>query len=302
MGVKRAVIMFRAAACCLAFSGMLIAPVAAQTAPASETTATDYCPLHVRVYALPGMADELAFTVWSDDVAGAATGSITAYVNGGRYTIPFKDLIAIDERDAKALPKPIVVKFDAPMQFDSAYVGSLEGGDCAVHAPFVRKPLTTAGLMEDTKVAVFPDRSKDWPGFLAQAAAMTPLPAPAAALAEKPACAKPNVEASTTSYEPPVYPSKSKLDFNGDIVVKIALGADGKVSALRMDHASSDSAFNLAAGVAAGKSKYAPQIYRCKPVTTDYYLDVKFSPYDDERRNQDFRPATGGQMGPGGHI
>ena len=63
-----------------------------------------------------------------------------------------------------------------------------------------------------------------------------------------------------------------------------------------------DKAFELAAAVTVGKSKFAPQIYRCKPVTTDYYLAVKFSPYETEQRNQDFRPATGGQMGPGGHI
>lgn len=302
MGVRQAVTMAAGAISALAFSGMLGAPVLAQTAPASETTATDYCPLHVRVYALPGLADELAFTVWSDDVAGAASGSITAYVNGGRYTIPFKDLTAVDERDGKSLPKPIVVKFDAPAQFESAYVGSLEGGDCAVHAPFVRKPLMTAGLIEDTKVFVFPDRAKDWPAFLAQSAAMTPLPAPAPVPEEKLTCAKPNVDASTANYVPPVYPDKSKLDFNGDIIVKLALANDGKVDAMRIDHPLSDKAFELAAAVTVGKSKFAPQIYRCKPVTTDYYLAVKFSPYETEQRNQDFRPATGGQMGPGGHI
>jgi hypothetical protein len=71
---------------------------------------------------------------------------------------------------------------------------------------------------------------------------------------------------------------------------------------MRIDHPLSDKAFELAAAVTVGKSKFAPQIYRCKPVTTDYYLAVKFSPYETEQRNQDFRPATGGQMGPGGHI
>jgi len=301
MGVNKAVAMLSGAISCLAFSGALSAPGAAQTAPASETTATDYCPLHVRVYALPGLADELAFTVWSDDVAGAASGSITAYVNGGRYTIPFKDLTAVDERDGKTLPKPIVVKFDARAQFESAYISSLEGGDCAVHAPFVRKPLTTAGLIEDTKISVFPDRAKDWPAFLAQAATMTPLPAPAPVPEAQLSCAKPNVDPSTANYVPPVYPD-SKLNFNGDIIVKLALANDGKVDAMRVDHTLSDKAFELAAAVTVGKSKFSPQIYRCKPVTSDYYLAVKFSPYDDERRNQDFRPATGGQMGPGGHI
>jgi hypothetical protein len=288
-----------------ALCGSTVVPNAAQAsapaAPGAAAQASQYCPLHVRVYALKDAADELAFTLWSDDAAGAASGNITAYVNGGRYTIPFTDVVAVDERDAKALPKPIVVKFDGPARFESAYVGTLEGGDCDVHAPFVRKPLATIGLAEDTKISIFPDRSREWPAFLAQAATVTPIPAPAPVSEEQPACAKPYVPASTTQYVPPIYPNGINEFFAGDIVIKLALGEDGKITAMRMDKSSRDKAYDRAAALSVAQSKFAAEIYRCKPVTTDLYFDVKFRTDENTTPNNDFRQPTGGLMGQGKH-
>ena len=303
MRVKHLILTTAGAIGTLAFSGMPIAPVAA-AASAAAAAAADFCPLHVRVYALKNLPDELAFAVWSDDVAGTASGSIVAYVNGGRYTIPFDNAEAPDERDPKAVPAPVVVKFDAPAQFESAYVGALEGGACAIHDPFVGKPLSTVGFIEDTKVKLYPDHSNDWPEFLAQAAAKTPLTAPAPVPEDKLACAVPYAPAQTKFYAPPIPPANVANTFDGDFVVKLALGADGKVTAMRVDRLDRmvrDKAYNDAAAISIKNSKFSPEIYRCSPVTTDYYFDVDFSP-NGEKRNQDFRPATGGMMGPGGHI
>ena len=131
--------------------------------------------MHVRAYALAPHPDELAFAIWADDQGGTASGAIVAYVNGGRYTIPFTDAVVADERHAAEVPTPIVVAFAAPVQFESAYVGTLEGTACAVHDAFIRKPLTTPGPDEDAKLALFPKR--DWKAYLAKAAALPPLAA-----------------------------------------------------------------------------------------------------------------------------
>jgi hypothetical protein len=194
------------------------------------------------------------------------------------------------------------VKFDAPAQFESAYVNSLEGADCPVHAPFVHAPLTTIGLTEDPKLPIFPNRAREWDAFMARAAATKPILASAATPEEKLECNNPNVPAAIADFVPPNYPNNIAAFFIGDIVIKLALGEDGKVQAMRMDRTSRDKAYDGAAASAVFLSKFAPEIYHCKPVTADLYFDVKFSQDAGDRPNLGFRPPTGGLQGQGVHF
>jgi hypothetical protein len=263
---------------CLAISGLTNAPSAAQTAPAGgAAAAADYCPVHLRVYALKDLADELAFALWADDGGATASGSIVAFVNGGRYTIPFSGAVIPDERDAKAVPTPIVVKFVAPANFESAYVGSIEGSPCAIHSPFFRKPLTRSGLDDVAKTPLYP--SRDWNAYLSNAALLPPLRAPAPDPQDKPACKQLYAEPTASAIQQPALPPHEKEFFGGSIIVRIALGADGKATALRLDKPAPNKDYDHSALIAAAQSKFTPEIFRCQAVSSDFYFDANFDPH-----------------------
>jgi TonB family protein len=100
--------------------------------------------------------------------------------------------------------------------------------------------------------------------------------APTPDTVEAPACAKPYV----TAYTP--HPSAAEAPmgryYNGPVVVMVVVGADGKLLGQRVEKSSRQKPFDDAALAAAAKSGFAPQIYRCEPVTGDYLYVVVFSP------------------------
>jgi hypothetical protein len=229
----------------------------------------------VRAYALKDKPNELVFGVWADDGPAKASGSIIAYVNGGKYELPFTDAVIPDERDASAVPTPIVVQFDAPAAFESAYLGSIEGTPCAIHSPFITKPLTQAGTESIGNGTVYPAR--DWNAYLAKASSMPPLHAPAPQPEDKPECKRMYADATISDLQIPQHPKLAKTDFSGLIVVRVALDPNGKATALRLDKPDSDKAYDNSALIAATQTKYTSEIYRCKPVSTAYYYEANFA-------------------------
>ena len=274
MWMKRAVRVVSAALGCLLIAGTLAARANAQAAPAASAADGEACPAHVRVYQLRGLTDELAFAVWADDGGATASGTIVAYVNGGKYTIPFTNAVIPDERDATATPTPIVVKFDAPVNFESAYLGSIEGTPCAIHSAFLRKPLTRSGLDDVARAAVYPVR--DWSAYLAKAAALPPLHAPAPEAEDKPACKQLYAEPTIAYEQPPALPEHTKVFFGGTIVVRVDLDATGKATALRLDKPNPDKDYDHSALIAAAQSKFTPEIFRCHPITANVYYSADF--------------------------
>ena len=63
------------------------------------------------------------------------------------------------------------------------------------------------------------------------------------------------------------------------MIIKVALGADGKAVAMRIDKPAIEKAYDQSALIAAAQSKFTPEIFRCKAITADVYFDAKFSPY-----------------------
>jgi hypothetical protein len=289
MYAKHIIRLLLAAICLTAFSGLTNAPAAGADA------APDDCPAHVRVYALKGLADELAFAVWADDGGATASGSIVAFVNGGRYTIPFTGAVIPDERDAKAVPTPIVVKFDAPANFESAYLASIEGSPCAIHSPFIRKPLTRSGLDDVARTPLYPTR--DWNAYLADAATRPPLHAPTPDPEDKPACKELYAEPTASRIQPPALPPHASEFFGGSIVVRVALGADGKATALRLDKPIANKDYDHGALIAAAQSKFTPEIFRCQPVSSNFYFDADFDPHAtvDMLNRDQFEPNMANQ-------
>jgi TonB family protein len=264
-------------AVCAILSSFAAGPVGASDKTLAENIPLDYCAITVYAYAIPGREDELAFGLWSDDVEGNATGSIVAYVSGKRYTIPFENALATDKRKQNSLPTPIVVRFETPVKFESAYVGSLAGGDCAIHAPYTGEP-ETAVSFKPQRNPIYPDWSAMWPVFIAQANAQTPLPAPLGEPEASLTCSTPYAPARTKSTEPAHTPHDGGPWFAGTIFVKVAITADGSTLALRVEKSSRVKAYDESAVIAAAQARYVAQIYRCAPVSGDYLFIVQFEP------------------------
>lgn len=259
------------------FSILLGSTALADTAPTAAASA-ETCPLSVRVYKLDGHGDEAAFALWSDGAAGTATGTILAYAADRRYRIGFANAVAADERDTRVLPTPIVIRFAAPTHVDSAYVETLGGGTCAIHEPYVAPRLSTAVVRHTkTRSKVYPDWSRALQTFRAQAAAAPASAAPAGESVEPPACERPYVYSSTTKAVAVVPPAGQPVPFNGEVAIKVDIAADGTMRAERVEATSHQQAYDRAALASAAESRFAPQIYRCIPVSGDYLFYVLFA-------------------------
>jgi TonB family protein len=244
--------------------------VHAQPAPAGN------CPLSVRVDTLAGHDDETVFSLWADDRAGRATGSLVVYAGNLRYRVPFADAVAADDRNTKVLPTPIVVRFDRPARVDSAYVASLNDAPCIIRNPFVR-----SGLQENTEAygsddgSVYPTWSKAWKIFLELAADAAALPSPKAETVDAPDCDRPYVTVHPTNAVAPVTPNRTIYD--GRVVIALSIDTDGSLLGLRVEKSSHLPQVDAAAVDAAQRSRFAPQMYRCQAVTGASLFDVRFS-------------------------
>lgn len=242
----------------------------------AQPAAAGLCPLGVRVDQLPERDDEAVFSLWADDRAGRATGTLVMYAGNLRYRIPFAAAVAADNRNTKVLPTPIVVRFARATRVDSAYVASLNDAPCIIRNPFVRSALqgnTEAYGSDDG--SVYPNWSKAWRTFLELAAAAPALPAPDAEAVDDPACAQPYVTAHPTNAVTPVTPDHTPYD--GRVVIALAIDTDGSLLGLRVEKSSRLPEVDAAAVDAARRSRFAPQIYRCDPVTGATLFDVRFS-------------------------
>jgi TonB family protein len=245
------------------------------TAPATTPQPPRLCPLSVRVYTLDGHDDEAVFALWSDKNAGVASGTIAVYAGDRRYRIGFLNAVAADDRNTKELPTPIVLRFSGPTHVDSAYVESLSDGDCTIHEPYVTSEKETyAARYGKSKTAVYPDWSQAMATFMAQAAAKPPLDAPAGEIVAAPACSKPYVMAYTT--KPVAAAAPAGEMFNGEVAFKVDVNADGSLRAVRVEKSSRLKPVDRAAFESVARSQFAPQIYRCIPVSGDYMFYVKF--------------------------
>lgn len=239
----------------------------------APAAASEYCPIHLHVDALKGHDDEVALTLWSDEEAGKATGTIILYAGKSRYRIPFVDAIAADIRNSRIPPTPIVVRI-GPTRVDSGFVGSLDGGDCQIKNPFVRSPLQTFVQRYGAgPLGIYPDWTKTMEDLLLRAAETPPLPTPEAESVDAPECARPYVGAYTKLAATVSSPENT---FGGSVVVNVAIADDGKLLGVRIDKSSSRKAYDRAALGATARSKFAPQIYRCNPVRGNYLFIVTF--------------------------
>jgi hypothetical protein len=246
-------------------------PSSATSSPAAYT----YCPIGVREEQFKGHPGELLFTLWSDDTAGNATGTITAYVSGQRYQLGFANAIAGDDRNADVLPTPIVVAFPQPVTFESAYVQTLGNVTCPVHEPSVDKSLEKDMVKHSGRRAdEYPQWARVWPAYLTRAASIAPLPAPVGIPEEKPACAAPYVSGFTKHAVAPNTPLG--INVNTNVFVRLMVDPDGQVVMTRVDRPS-QYALDAVSRAAVLKSTFSPRIYRCEPVSGTYFFIVKFS-------------------------
>jgi TonB family protein len=234
-----------------------------------------YCPIGVRIDAIAGRESDVAFSLWADDVAAKATGTLVVYAGTRRYRIPFGGAVAADPRNTTILPTPIVVHFDTATTVDSAYVASLDNIDCLIHSPFLRS--RTPELVPfnfPLERQTYPDWSKQWKAFLDLAADAPALTAPSAETVEAPTCAKPYMRAYTTR---PATPAPNQSPYRGEVVVRVTIAGNGSLLGVRVDKSSHVALADAIAVDATARSQFAPQVYRCAPITGVYLFVVEFS-------------------------
>jgi len=256
--------------------GVAIALCMNGSALAQDASPPGYCPVGVRVDPVQGHDNEAVFSLWADDRAGRATGTLIAYSGNLRYRIPFAGAVAADNRNTKVLPTPIVVRFATPTRVDSAYVASLNEAACIIRNPFVR-----SGLQGDAQAygsgdgTVYPNWSKPWNIFLELAANAPALPALTPETVDAPACALPYAMAHTTKPVPAVAPRQNSYD--GAVVLVLAIDTNGALLNLRVEKSSRLPQVDAAAVDSAQATRFAPQVYRCNPVTGAALYSVRFS-------------------------
>lgn len=248
-------------------------------APADRSPEPGYCAVGVRAQTLKGHNDEVVLSLWADDNPARATGTIAVYQGNTRYSIPFTGAIAADQRNTSVLPTPIVVHFDSAAKVDSGYVAALDGTPCLIHNPFVRNGLEMYHPMygPPLRTRIYPDWTKAWNAFLELAALAPPVSPSASETVDAPACAKPYVMAYTAHAFAPETPPENF--FSGPVAIKLAVGTDGGLLALRVELSSRFPRYDAAAVDAVERSRFAPEIYRCAPVTGDYIFYVVFQRY-----------------------
>jgi TonB family protein len=257
----------------LALSGVCVADVLPTTAPAEPAL----CPIGLRVDKVKDHDDELVFSLWSDDEAGKATGTFVLYAGTQRYRIAFAEAVAADVRDTKIEPTPIVVQFSPGTQVESGYIASLNGDPCLVHSPFVKSSLQTyvQTYGPSSGTLVYPDWAAALKTFFADASAMSPLVASDPEIVDAPSCARPYVMAYTRTPSSAITPPGFNF-FDGDVDIRVAVAAIGDLLGMRIDKSSRQKPIDAAALAAAARSRFAPQIYRCNPVTGNYIFVVAF--------------------------
>jgi TonB family protein len=242
--------------------------------PASPAPEPALCPVGVEAETLAGHDDTTVFHLMSDGDSGAATGTIAAYAGTQRYRIPFARAVAGDRRNASVIPTPIVIRFPAPTHVESAYVESLDGGPCTIHDVYLSQTLFGKRDVPQSGGGLL-DIDRWLAQFRAQAAKQTPEPAPQPDTVAAPACARPYAPASAKTVAQPSLPLGVQ-GRSGDVIVNVALGADGTVLGTRVLASSLGSAWQEQAVRAAQHSTFAAPVYRCAPVSGSYDLVVDF--------------------------
>jgi TonB family protein len=250
------------------------------SASPAAAPATLLCPIKAIVTTVPAHSDEALLTLWSDETAGYATGTIFLYANGKRYAVSFANAVAANSSDVHHLPTPIVIALDTPAPIESAYVSKLDAQACAIHNPYVEdtsapdhQPVKHSGKRKGPQFS--PDWIDNWKTITAQADAMKPLVVSDGVPVDEPHCAKPFVAPSTTYSEPAIIPpQQGRLQV--EIPVALEIDERGTPIAVRVLISSRNAAYDRAALVATARSRFAPRIYRCEPVTGDYLFFVEF--------------------------
>ncbi|MBV8721080.1 MAG: energy transducer TonB, partial [Candidatus Eremiobacteraeota bacterium] len=96
----------------------------------------------------------------------------------------------------------------------------------------------------------------------------------------KPACANPNVEATTTNAVPAEYPESAKDLGLGEVTaqVEVTVGPSGNLINATIFKSTNNMAMDQAALRAARQSSYSPKLVNCQPVQGDYLFRVDFNP------------------------
>lgn len=257
------------------FAILLTTIVSADTrATATASPAEVPCSVTAGYSSIKARPNDVIFTLWSDDEAGLATGTLDFYVGNNRYTVPFTDAVAADYRSSKHQPTAIGVHFDAPTTADSAYVATLDGKPCPIHEPFVSQRIQIGQLPEDPDETIVNNFPKWKPILDGIAAAAQTMPAPAPELVAAPACDHPYVHSKTTWDGDVRRPIGGTM--TGLVYVTVAIRSDGSLAGTRVDAGFRESAYNIAATQAAKKSRFAAEIYRCEPVSGVYHYLVYF--------------------------
>jgi hypothetical protein len=249
--------------------------------PAATDTPTPltYCPSHVDVDEIKGHPDEALFTLWSEVEAGQSTGSIVFYSETERYEVLFVNAVLADIRKTAVLPTLIVVKFPYK-DIESAYIGSLLGNDCPVHAPYERSGLSkyVRNSYNDNPYGpggpIYPSWKEIWNQLFAEAATRTPLEVSPSEPVPPPSCAIPYRDAYTVAA--PEYGSPPGIKRGTWVAVQLELSRVGSILDLRVDHSAGDKDADAIALAVTARGKFAPPIYRCEPVSGAFLFILHF--------------------------
>jgi TonB family protein len=254
-----------------AAAGALVWAEPASTVAAKPVNhALDWCPVSVDVRTLDSMNGLYSIRLASLDT-GKASGTISLYAHDVRYDIPFSQAIVPGWGDRTTAPTPIVVRFPRPVDFDGAYVSSLDNptpAPCATpFVPWIRYGSNHLpfGIVTTTDAA-----------FERAAQAAVPVDAPPPVPDARP-CETPDRRASTIHAAEPTYPREAS-SVSGTATVRVILNADDSVYGVLLERSTQNDALDRSALVAARNSRYLGATFRCKPTVGVYLFLVSFGP------------------------
>ncbi len=261
------------AATCMSFvcvnASAQTAPVtSAPSAPAASVPLGWY-PLSTRVRDLDDTHTRYAVSFGSFETR-RVSGTVALWAGDRRYDVPFRNVRAVDSRDATLPPGAVVVRFPAPIALDGAVVTSIEdGGTMRPCEPWFSPWLGSAPLGVDRRTA---EQRRAAEQFLADARTAVALDAPAPVADVKP-CTTPNRPGRTVR---PIEPDTPRFAGSGISVVEVVLDPSDKIVNTRILRSAGNSRLDEAAVSAARASEFEGQTFRCRRVAGSYLFSVEF--------------------------
>lgn len=199
--------------------------------------------------------------------AGRASGIVTLRTADARYDVRFDDAVVLHYGHITAgipYPVPIVLRFPAPVNIESAIVTSLDAptpGSC--DPPYVPwRSASSISIGMESRTSAYRQRAAE--AVTRDAPPPTPYVPPQCPVRFGP-------PKTVHAYEP------RAMRYNGIVNVLVTVGTDGRALSVETVKSSGFTSVDAVAKDAAIRSRYAAEIFDCQKVVGTYVFSVEFS-------------------------